>query len=292
MKPDLEVVQIGQGQSFKAWEHGYPYHTVRWHFHPEMEVHYVVATSGRYYIGDFIGEFGPGNLVLTGPNLPHNWISDVPEGTIVPLRNRVLQFPEELLLRIAELFPDTGGFSALFDLSRRGALFSAACSEICAPILAELVQAKGPRRASLFLDLLANLAADAGARALASDTYLPDPSGFMTAGVNKALAFINQNLTEDFGEVDLAATAGMTPAAFSRSFRKHTGMGVVEYVNRLRINLACQLLMNDTHTSVTDICYATGFNNLSNFNRQFLRRKGMPPSRFRALLQDNRPVAA
>jgi len=292
MQPDLEVVQIGQGQSFKAWEHGYPYHTVRWHFHPEMEVHQVVATSGRYYIGDFIGEFGPGNLVLTGPNLPHNWISEVPEGATVPLRSRVLQFPEELLLRIAELFPDTGGFSALFDLSRRGALFSDGCSAQCAPILAELVQAKGPRRASLFLDLLANLAADGSAKALASDTYLPDPSGFMTAGVNKALAFINQNLTEDFGEVDLAATAEMTPAAFSRSFRKHTGMGVVEYVNRLRINLACQLLMSDAAMSVTDICYAAGFNNLSNFNRQFLRRKGMPPSRFRALLEDNRAVAA
>jgi AraC-like DNA-binding protein len=204
----------------------------------------------------------------------------------------VLQFPEELLLRIAELFPDTGGFSALFNLSRRGALFSDACSEDCAPILAELTQAKGPRRASLFLCLLANLAADTAATTLASDTYLPDPAGFMTAGVNKALAFINQNLTEDFGEVDLAATAGMTPAAFSRSFRKHTGMGVVEYVNRLRINLACQLLMNDAALSVTDICYATGFNNLSNFNRQFLRRKGMSPSRFRALLEDNRAVAA
>jgi AraC-like DNA-binding protein len=292
MQPDLEVVQIGQGQSFKAWEHGYPYHTVRWHFHPELEVHHVVATSGRYYIGDFIGEFEPGNLVLTGPNLPHNWVSDVPEGTVVPLRGRVLQFPEELLLRIAELFPDTGGFAALFTLSRRGALFSAACAALCGPILAELVLAKGPRRASLFLDLLAHLAADTGARALASDTYLPDPSGFMTAGVNKALAFINQNLTEDFGEVDLAATAEMTPAAFSRSFRRHTGMGVVEYVNRLRINLACQLLMNDAEMSVTDICFATGFNNLSNFNRQFLRRKGMPPSRFRALLKDNRAVAA
>ena len=48
MKPDLEVVQIGHGQSFKAWEHGYPYHTVRWHFHPELEVHHVVATSGHY----------------------------------------------------------------------------------------------------------------------------------------------------------------------------------------------------------------------------------------------------
>lgn len=292
MKPDLEVVQIGHGQSFKAWEHGYPYHTVRWHFHPELEVHHVVATSGRYYIGDFIGEFGPGNLVLTGPNLPHNWVSDLAEGTVIPLRNRVLQFPEALLPRIAELFPETGGFSALFDLSRRGALFTDACAQACAPILAELVQAKGPRRASLFLELLSHLAADGGAKALASDAYLPDPSGFMTAGVNKALAFINQNLTEDFTEADLAATAGMTASAFSRSFRKHTGMGVVEYVNRLRINLACQMQMNETALSVTDICYATGFNNLSNFNRQFLRRKGMPPSRFRAAWEENRAVAA
>ncbi|MBP9048983.1 MAG: AraC family transcriptional regulator [Tabrizicola sp.] len=292
MQPDLEVVQIGHGQSFKAWEHGYPFHTVRWHFHPELEVHHVVETSGHYYIGDFIGEFAPGNLVLTGPNLPHNWVSHVAEGETVPLRSRVLQFPEDLLVRIAETFPDTGGFSGLFALSRRGSLFSDACSRHCAPILAELVQARGPRRASLFLDLLANLAADSGARALASDAYLPDPSGFMTAGVNKALAYINANLTEDFTESDLAGTAGMTPSAFSRSFRRHTGMGVVEYINRLRINLACQMLMNDAEKSVTDICYAVGFNNLSNFNRQFLRRKGMPPSRFRALHEDNRPLAA
>lgn len=292
MKPDLEVVQIGHGQSFKAWEHGYPFHTVRWHFHPELEIHQVVATSGHYYIGDFIGEFEPGNLVLTGPNLPHNWVSHVAEGTVIPLRNRVLQFPEDLLARIAELFPETGGFDALFALSRRGALFSDACSADCAPLLAELIHAKGPRRASLFLMLLARLAEDSGAVALSSDTYLPDPSGFMSAGVNKALAFINDNLTEDFGEADLAQTAGMSASGFSRSFRKHTGMGVVEYVNRLRINLACQMLMNEPESTVTDICYAVGFNNLSNFNRQFLRRKGMPPSRFRALLEGNRAFAA
>ncbi len=68
-------------------------------------------------------------------------------------------------------------------------------------------------------------------------------------------------------------------------------MGLVEYVNRLRINLACQMLMNETGMSVTDICFAAGFNNLSNFNRQFLRQKGMNPSRFRALLEDLRPAA-
>lgn len=292
MKPDLEVVQIGRGQSFTAWEHGYPFHTVRWHFHPELEIHYVVATSGHYYIGDFIGEFAPGNLVLTGPNLPHNWISHLgPDGS-VPLRSRVVQFPEDLLQRIVELFPDTRNFGALFALSRRGALFSDTCSRLCAPLIAEVVQAKGPQRASLFLQILATLAADSGVRTLATDTYLPDPSGFMTAGVNKALGYINENLTEDFSEEDLATTAAMNPSAFSRSFRKHTGMGVVEYVNRHRINLACQMLMNESDKTITDICFAVGFNNLSNFNRQFLRRKGMPPSRFRALLEDNRAGAA
>ena len=95
MNPDLEVVQIRQGESFKAWAHGYPFRTVRWHFHPEYELHLVVATTGRYFVGDFIGEFEPGNLVLTGPNLPHNWVSDVPPGETVPLRGRVVQFSED-----------------------------------------------------------------------------------------------------------------------------------------------------------------------------------------------------
>ena len=81
MKPDLEVVQIGRAHSFKAWEHGYPFRTVRWHFHPECELHHVVETTGRCFVGDYIGDFAPGHLVLTGPNLPHNWVSDLAAGT-------------------------------------------------------------------------------------------------------------------------------------------------------------------------------------------------------------------
>jgi AraC-like DNA-binding protein len=91
--------------------------------------------------------------------------------------------------------------------------------------------------------------------------------------------------------VGLAAIAGLSPAAFSRSFRRHTGMSPVQYVNRLRINLACQLLMSEEDRSVTDICYEVGFNNQSNFNRQFLAQKGMSPSRFRSLLAENSRAA-
>ncbi|PJN94715.1 AraC family transcriptional regulator, partial [Amaricoccus sp. HAR-UPW-R2A-40] len=139
MKPDLEVVQIGRAESFKAWEHGYPFRTVRWHFHPEFELHHVVATSGRYFIGDFIGTFEPGNLVLTGPNLPHNWVSDATEA---PVRSRVVQFSEPFITQAMALMPELAGFGCVLERSRRGVLFGpeAAC---VGPMLAELVQARG-----------------------------------------------------------------------------------------------------------------------------------------------------
>ena len=290
MNPDLEVVQIGRGESFKAWSHGYPYHTVRWHFHPEYELHHVVATSGRYFVGDYIGEFEPGNLVLTGPNLPHNWVSDVAEGVVVPLRGRVVQFTEGFMAQAAEVFPELAAWAAVRDLSRRGAGFSDATTATVAPMLQDLVTAHGVRRIELFIGILGALS-QADARPLTSANYLPDPSGFMSAGINKALAYIDAHLTEPFTEGDLATIAGRSASAFSRSFRRHTGMALVQYVNRLRINLACQLLMGTGDASITEIAYAVGFNNLSNFNRQFLTQKGMPPSRFRALLAQNAKAA-
>ena len=127
---------------------------------------------------------------------------------------------------------------------------------------------------------------------LTSASYLPDPSGFMSTGINEALAYINANLTEPFTETDLAAIAGLSPSAFSRSFRRHTGQALVKYVNRLRINLACQLLMDRDEMKITDVCFSSGFNNISNFNRQFQAQKGMTPSRFRDLLAENQTALA
>jgi len=92
-------------------------------------------------------------------------------------------------------------------------------------------------------------------------------------------------------ETELAELAGQSASAFSRYFRRHTGVPFVQYVNRLRINLACQLLMSD-ELSVTDICYQVGFNNLSNFNRQFLLLKQMSPTRWRTYQRLNAASAA
>lgn len=287
MKPDLEVVQIREGESFKAWSHGYPFHTVRWHFHPEYEIHLVHATEGRYFIGDFIGEFEPGNLILTGPNLPHNWVSDVPGDVTVPLRCRIIQFSEEFIGGAMTVFPELASLGPVLEASRRGLLFPKETAAQIAPFMEELMTAQGVRRIELFMLITGALSRAQGAQMLASAGYLPDPSGYMSAGMNKALAFIREHLTVPFSEADLAEIAGQSTSAFSRAFRRHTGMSLVQYVKRLRINLACQILMSDEQASITDICFEVGFNNLSNFNRQFLAEKGMPPSQFRRLLVEN-----
>lgn len=282
MQPDLEVIQIGRDKSFRAWEHGYPYRTVRWHFHPEFELHHVVATCGRYFVGDFIGNFEPGNLVLAGPNLPHNWISDVGPDEVIPVRNQVLQFTEEFIGRLISDMPELRHISSTLARSRGGLLFSQSTTEEIAPLLADLVEANGARSVGLFFSIMDVLSRDSDAKTLTSSDYVPDPSAFMSVGLNEALAHINDNLTEPLQAVDLAEIAGLSRSAFCRSFRRHTGLSPVQYVNRLRINLACQLLMSEEDMKVTEICFLSGFNNLANFNRQFAAIKGMSPSVFRA----------
>ncbi|SDP27784.1 helix-turn-helix domain-containing protein [Phyllobacterium sp. OV277] len=283
MRPDLEVVQICRGEAFKAWSHGYPYHTVRWHFHPEYEIHLIVETSGRYFVGDFIGEFEPGNLILTGPNLPHNWVSNVPEGQVIERRGLIVQFTERFIENTMDVFPELAVFKTILQESPRGLLFDPETAKAVKPNLSELVDAHGARRIALFMQIIHQLVNAPERKPLASHNYMPDPSGYMSVSMNKVLSYIAENLTSPKKESSLAAIAGQSASAFSRSFHKHTGMTPVQYINRLRINLACQLLMSEEGMSVTDICYEVGFNNLSNFNRQFLALKAMAPSRFRVL---------
>ena len=283
MKPDLEVVRIGPEESFKAWSHGYPFRTVRWHFHPEYELHLITHTSGDYFVGDFIGQFAAGNLVLTGPNLPHNWITDLPEGTSIPDFCLVLQFTDEFIRSLMGVLPELGGFGDVLTESQRGVRFSDHLGAAIEPLFREIIALHGAPRISRFIELVHLLTAAQGRRVLAGSTYANDPSALMSSSMNKVLLHIAENLTSIGREAELARIAGMNPAAFSRSFSRHTGMTPIRYLTRLRIDLACSLLMSDSDRPITEIAFDVGFNNLSNFNRQFLSLKGMPPSRFRTL---------
>jgi AraC-like DNA-binding protein len=280
-QPDLELVAVPRDESFKVWSHGYPYRTVRWHFHPEYEIHLITSTTGKYFVGDYIGNFEPGNLVMMGANLPHNWVSSVPGGERVDERCLVLQFDADFIARTIDAFPEFRRVAPLLDASRWGLLFTPETGAAAEPIMREMLGAQGLRRIVLFIELFELLAQGAEPAKLASAAYRADPTRYAGTRINHVLAFIGKNLSQELRETELAELSGQSVSAFSRYFRRHTGLPFVQYVNRLRIDLACQLLLSGQLT-ITDICYRVGFNNLSNFNRQFLLLKDMPPSRWRA----------
>jgi AraC-like DNA-binding protein len=280
MAPYLELVGIQEQESFKVWTHGYPYETVRWHFHPEYELNLVTHTSGRFYVGDRTGTFAPGQLYMVGPNVPHNWISEVPGNAPVPERCIVLQFSSKSILGGMEAFPELGQIERLLKDAERGIQFSAATARQAEPLLRDLLHVKGFQRVHKFLTLLELLTTGPDATLLASPSFQPDTQDYQSSTINQVLSYLAENLGEPLSESGMARYAGMEPSAFSRFFRRHSDVPFIQYLNRLRINKACEMLIS-SDTPVTDICYACGFNNVSNFNRQFLTQKNMPPSRFR-----------
>ena len=280
MKPEIELVSIGGNESFKAFAHGYPYRTVRWHYHPEYEIHLVTNTRGRYFIGDYIGQFGPGNLVLIGPNVPHNWISDVPAGTHVEHRTIVIQFGAEHMGRLLATLPELRSIQPLLDKSRLGLKFSDATAARSLSLMTDLCDATGPHRASLFLQLVELLAEDTQAQTLSSAALETSADNPAHAGINSVLVYLQRNYTAPLRESELARLCNQSPSSFSRSFIRATGVPFVQYLNRLRVRAACDLL-SESRLSITDICFRSGFSSISNFNRRFSVIKSMSPRQYR-----------
>ncbi|MCA8350723.1 AraC family transcriptional regulator [Burkholderia cepacia] len=281
MAPDLEAVDVRRNESFSILSYDYPYRMARGHFHIEFELHLIINTGGILFVGDHIGSFGPGNLVLMGPNLPHKWVSDIADGEVVKRSSLVIHFSQEFVKCCMDAFPEFRNVQELFDDARCGVLFDQEATAEIRPMFEQLLKARGIQRIVLFLGILARLVT-AGRSLLASRPYTFTRADAAPMRLSHALAYIGKNLSSTLREADLAKMTGQSVSAFSRAFRRHIGTSFVRYVNHLRIESACQMLLAGKET-ITSICFEIGFNNVSNFNRQFRTIKGMSPSQFRAL---------
>lgn len=278
-EPELEIVAVAHGTPFKMWSHGYPFRTVRWHFHPEYEIHLITTTTGRMFVGDHVGTFVPGNLVMTGPNLPHNWLSEVETGATVPERCLVLQFTETFVGACRAAFPEFD-LSRLIDECQRGLQFPTTTGKAAEPLLRAMLTGPVLSRPALFFQLLELLIGTPERKMLASIGYHAKPAIYMTQPINHVLDHIGRNLGCKLRESEMAELSGYNPSSFSRAFHRQTGLTFTSYVNGMRINRACRLLTTSERT-IIDICYETGFNNVSNFNRQFLSHTSMTPRAYR-----------
>lgn len=252
-----------------------------WHFHPEIELTLIVAGRGRRFVGDSIEPFGEGDLVLLGPNLPHFWRTEER-----PTRGRraahavVVQFPPDFLGGEIWTRPEFAAIRRLLLRAQRGLHFTGAAGRA----MAERVRALGGRRGCpAVLELLAILdllASARNARQLASEAYEPSLDRHAERRLARVYGFLLGHYLEPLTLAEIARVAALTPAGFSRYFKRATGRNVSDFLNELRVDHAARLL-RETTDGITRIAGASGYATLSNFNRRFRARLRCAPREYR-----------
>lgn len=279
--PEIEMVDRAS-RSIRFLEHGWPSDLCRWHAHEEYELHLIVDTRGKAYVGDYIGDFVSGDLFMTGPNLPHNWITDDVWTEPVATRDMLVQFSHDSVEKLAIGFPEFGEMRKMLTLAQSGIHFQGFNPTFARGHMESIRENRGVERILAFIRFLVRLNEHAEKRTLSATKLIQLEGGSKHARIGAVVDHIVSNFKEEMSVPQAAEMAGMTEATFRRNFQTVTGHRFVEFVNRVRIGEACGMLYA-SDDQVTAICHKSGFQNLANFNRHFLKVKGMTPSAYREM---------
>lgn len=242
-----------------------------WHAHSEFQLFVVLEGTGTRFIGDSIKTFRPGELVFTGPHLPHLWRSDElyfekksdrKVGGIVIYLNE--NFLGEHILEKEEMLI----VKKLFVKSMRGLEFYGGIREQVIAMMDELTTMKGIQSVIHLLRILEILATTKEYHYISSKAYEDGFNQNETDRLNIVYEYVLKNFRQKISLEDLAELLYMTPTSFSRYFTMKNNKPFSKFVAEIRIKHACKLL-TETDDSISQICYECGFNTLSNFNKQF-----------------------
>ncbi|ASJ73674.1 AraC family transcriptional regulator [Granulosicoccus antarcticus] len=279
LDPELGPPEVDP-RSIHAFWHGFPSPLVRWHFHHEFELHLIVASEGKVFVGDHVGEFSPGHLVLMGPRLPHNWISQTQAGDTVEMRDGVIQFRENLVQSMAAFAPELKRVLPMLDRARHGIEFRDSLCAEAVKWFEDLISSDGLRRIGLLFEILERLSREREYRTLSTAPLSSGRNIALVSKLERAMNHIKEHHDSSMKMDSVAELIGMSNSSFSHYFTKSTGGSFTQFLNNVRITHACELL-STTESQITDICYTVGFNNVANFNRRFRMIKGMTPREYR-----------
>jgi len=248
------------------------------HYHPEYELNLVLNSKGKRIIGDSIQYYENKDLVLTGPNTPHAWAGDEEYKNAHVM---TLQFHSDFLSdrtlnrRIALPIRD------LLIKARRGVLFSPETVELMNGRLEKLSNTQGFDSLLEFLSILYDLSISRNQEILASASYVGHIDPSRSKRIEKVTNYIQESLHNEIRIKEVAEMVNMSETAFSHFFKKQTQRTFTDYLTDIRIGYAARLLM-DSEQTISEICFESGFNNVSNFNRTFKKKRGVTPSDFRS----------
>lgn len=284
MKAHFHKVPVSTQSSFSVRHDQKPNFGTVWHYHPELELHYVIKGEGVRLMGDNISNFSAGEIVLLGANLPHTWrcneeyFQGNPEKEVEAI---VIQFLPECLGRYLFGLPEAYLIPKLFEKAKSGLFITGKAKAKLAPLMRQAVHATDLDRIIIFLSILKILSETAETKTIASEHHAFKQSNESDVQrINKVCNYTLSNYKKEITLDEIASISNLSVTSFCRYFKLITKKTYYDFLIEIRISQACRQLIEDKLPTEV-ICFECGFNNVSNFYRHFKKITKMTPLEYK-----------
>lgn len=282
-KTAIQKTRIPESNIFSVRELHDRHFDTTWHAHSEYQLFLVVEGTGTKFIGNTVKPFDSGDLTFLGPNMPHLWRSDEcyfePHSEHIS-RGLVIYFNGAALGQLIEK-EEFGQLKTLLEKVRRGMEIYEKTAQRTAKLMHQLLHLHGMERVILLFRILDLLIKTKDYRLLHDDMVHYRLKEVETNRINLVYNYVAKHFKYKITLEEVAALLNMTPTSFSRYFTTKTSKSFSYFLTELRIRNACRLLSTEEAKNIAQICYESGFNTLSNFNKQFKTFIGMTPTEYR-----------
>lgn len=261
-----------------------PHFDPNWHFHPHYQLFTVLSGAGTRLIGDSIQTFEEGDTVFLGPDVPHLWRSEAAyfeKNSSRLTEGIVLYFQEDFLGKEFLQKPEMYGISQLLLAANQGIAYTGETRQMILSALKNLLVQDDFTRTIKTLTLLNDMAHSSDGIPITSYGYVNTHKVSETERMQKVHSYVLQHFQQEVRLGEAAALAGMSEAAFCRYFRARANKTFTDFVNEIRIGHACKLLLEGA-LNIAQISYESGFETLSNFNRNFKKIARQTPRQYRS----------
>ncbi|WP_114781875.1 AraC family transcriptional regulator [Botryobacter ruber] len=279
MKPQLLKVSPGPSHSFSIRQDRIPCLNNRWHYHPEVELIHINTGTGMQFVGDSIRRFESGDIVLIGASLPHYWRFDdhyLQEKTDETADIRVAHFCENFWGDHFLELPENKLIKTTLEKAKGGIQVRGSARQAVGSLLEEALQVEGPKRIILLMEILDEISRDERLTVLSSVAFKQEYNDLEGERMNRIYDFSLANFRNTICLKEIAAVANMSHNSFCRYFKSRTQKTYSQFVTEIRVGHACRLLI-ENRMSIKQICYESGFHNVTSFHKYFKSITGKSP---------------
>lgn len=281
MRPQVLKISLNPEHSFSVRHDIVPVFYNKWHYHEELELVYILKGSGSLFIGFEIIHYKAGDLVLIGSNLPHMWGSDKerPEEKD-KCQSYVIHFLPECFGENFFSLPENKLLALMLEKAQKGIAIKGRIKESIVSNMQKLLSSSYTERIILLLTILNSIGTAKDNKPICSEVLNSDYMLRDSERLNDIYLYTMKNFSRPLKLSDVADIANMTTNSFCRYFKSRTRKSFYKFLIEVRIHHACKLLA-ETELPIADICYDSGYNSFSNFNRQFLSLVKTTPHNYR-----------